>query len=78
MDCTGDLCRALGLELDPEARGVLEDGIEKFLLGILSEAEEVARSNRRKILSGEDIMQAVGRRKLPFTDILLASHHPER
>jgi histone H3/H4 len=77
-DCTEDVCRALGLELSTELKEILEDGIEGLLLDILSEAEDISQSSRRKILSAEDIMQALGRRKLPFTDILLSGQHPEK
>lgn len=75
--CTEEICKMLGVELDPALRGMLADGVEELLTGILADAEDVSRSNKRKVITAEDIMQSVCRRRLPFADILLATQAPD-
>lgn len=74
--CTEDICKTLELELGPALIEMLAAGIEELLADILAEAEDASQSSKRKTITAEDITQAVRRRKLPFTDILVSSQEP--
>lgn len=60
----------VGVKVDPEIREAIASRTEGFLLAVLRTAETICRQSKRKLITTEDLIDALKSKGLPFADIL--------